>query len=434
MKKFELRTDNENYAARVVTLERFEEIPGADRIHIAKINGSNVIVSKSTGPGTRGVYFPVESQINKEFLFKNNLFENASMNVDQKTKGYFCKKGRVRALKLRGTPSEGVFLPFDSFYYFVNYSDWQEIEDNVPFDTIHDIEICKKYVIQNQTQGTPGKPREKGKLKPSAKLVSGQFKFHYSTPKLGDNAHMINPDDFITISTKAHGSSGISSKVLVNRDLSVWEKIKKFLGFKIQLTEYDYLFSSRTVLKSHFKSSHYYKEDIWLKAHNLIKHTLEDKITLFFEIVGWVAEGAGMIQKGYSYGCKPGTLDVYVYRGTTTEPDGTVREWPMQEVIEFCQKKGIKHVPIIYQGLAKDMFPDLPLEQHWNQEFVERLRKMPPMEKDCPYCDERVPFEGLVVRANSIPTALKLKCFSFLKKESADLDKGEVDIESQEAQ
>ncbi len=429
--KIQLNND-ENYAARFVILNDFEVIPNADCIKVAKVNNYSVIVGADIQPGTRGVYFPVGCQINKEFLFKNNLFSNAATNEDQKTKGYFDKHGRVKPLLLRGVRSEGVFMPLSSFHYFVNISDWDKVEENTAFDTIYDVEICKKYIIIPQAQGTPSAGK-RVKVKKDARVIPGQFAFHYSTPRLAENAHMINPEDIIIASVKLHGSSVISSRVLVNRKLSIWEKVKKLLRFPVVTQEYDYLWASRTVLKSEYESSHYYKQDIWKAAHEKVKHALEDKLTFYGEIVGWTGPGGGMIQKGYDYMCQPGELEVYIYRITTTEPDGTVREWPMMEVVEFCNNKGIKHVPITYHGPAKDWFPELSLENHWNQEFVEKIKNLPPMEQKCPYCKNDVLFEGWVIRNEKNTAALKVKAFAFSVRESKELDAGEVDIESAES-
>lgn len=54
-------------------------------------------------------------------------------------------------------------------------------------------------------------------------------------------------------------------------------------------------------------------------------------------------------------------------------------------------------------------------------------------EKDCFLCVNRVPEEGIVVRKESLNScdSYKLKSFRFLEKESKELDKGVIDIESE---
>lgn len=431
--KLELITEG-NYFARFVTLQDFEAIPKADNIQHAVINNNRVIVAKTYEAGTKGIYFPIECQINKELLSKNNLFENALINDDATKKGFFDKHGRVRAVKLRGAVSEGFFAPLEYVEKWLGIpaAEWDKVKDNMEFDIIDGKEVCKKYVVQTQVQNAP-RVKQKGKVKAKSRILDGQFSFHYSTPRLTDNAHLINPDDIITISCKMHGSSLVSAKLLKKRKLSIWEKIKHFFGANVILSEYDYCWASRTVLKSEYESSHWYKSDIWLKGHQLIQHALEEKQTFYAELVGWTGPGGGMIQKGYSYGCQPGEMDAYVYRITTTEPDGSVYEWSMDEVVDFCARKGIKCVPIVYHGPAKELFADLDITTHWNREFIDRLKAMEPMEKDCPYCTEKVPYEGVCVRVSGKDVALKLKAAAFSERETKQLDKGEVDIESSES-
>ena len=46
----------------------------------------------------------------------------------------------------------------------------------------------------------------------------------------------------------------------------------------------------------------------------------------------------------FSYGCNPGTSDIYVYRITMTNEDGIVIELPWEEVKLWCERLGVKHV------------------------------------------------------------------------------------------
>ena len=47
----------------------------------------------------------------------------------------------------------------------------------------------------------------------------------------------------------------------------------------------------------------------------------------------------------FSYGCKPGENEMYVYRMTATTADGTVVEIPWENIKVWCDKLGVKHVP-----------------------------------------------------------------------------------------
>jgi hypothetical protein len=65
-----------------------------------------------------------------------------------------------------------------------------------------------------------------------------------------------------------------------------------------------------------------------------------------------------------------------------------------------------------------------------NMNILEYVKNMPYMEKDCPFCVNKVPFEGYVVRKMCLDLeAYKVKANAFYERETKLLDKGEVDME-----
>jgi hypothetical protein len=53
--------------------------------------------------------------------------------------------------------------------------------------------------------------------------------------------------------------------ILCNRELSWWDKIKKFFGFKVKEVEYGNVYSSRSVIKNQYinpNANSYYGSDI----------------------------------------------------------------------------------------------------------------------------------------------------------------------------
>lgn len=427
--KLELKNEA-NYAARYVKLTDFVDIPNADSIKHTIIYGNCVIVGKDAEIGIEGIFFPIECQISREFLSKNNQFSDKMLNADQEKVGYFNEKGRVRAVKLRKANSEGFFcsLEYVKNWLGIEISEWAKISLDTSFDTIDSKELCKKYYIRERKIQGPGGPKKK---KQPSRLIPGQYNLHYSTSKLADNIHLIDPNDYIVISDKYHGTSLNCGRVLLKRNLSIWEKIKHFLGFNIQVAEYENIYASRTVIKSLIaESNHYYKEDVWKAAFETIKHALNDGIQLYAEVVGYTPSGSA-IQGKWNYGCKPGEFKTFIYRVTHTDPEGNVTEYPMTEVVKFCKDNNLEHVPIFYEGPAKNLFPDLDVENHWHQEFLKKLRTSFNMEKVCKVCNNGSPAEGLVLRNDTkMLHALKLKSFAFLMKESQLLDQGVEDIES----
>ena len=430
---------NPNYLAQIVRLENLRQHPNADRLQLCAIQGNNIIVSLDAQEGDAYIYFPLECAINKEFLSWSNSFSDKTLNQDQEVAGFFSNKGRVRAVKLRGTPSEGYAIPADKLLEWLKEKTGQAITFNEKwinqeFDTFDDILVCEKYVNQVQQRLEKNQNKnKKGKKPVESKLISGQFHFHIDTPQLKKLVSHISPSDYISITKKYHGTSAVVSSILCYRKLNWFEKILKRFGVKVQETEYDMVYSSRKVIKNGTRQNelqHYYSSDIWGTAAKYLQPTLEPGITLYLEIVGFVDSGQ-YIQPKYDYGCDPGKYDIYVYRITHTDSDGRIFEYSPAQVDEYCKRKGIKAVETFYYGKAGDLF-DVDVENHWHQNFLQKMCETY-LEKDCSLCKNKVPDEGVVLRRD-VPNAIdvyKLKSFKFLLGETALLDNENfVDMES----
>ena len=425
---------NSNYAAIIVSISNVIPLEGMDRVQAAIILGNQVIVGKNINKGDIGIYFPVECQLSAEYLKNNNLYRKTELNLDPTTKGgYFEENGRVRCVKFAGKhKSEGIFMPLDS----LQYTGELHFEVNDTFDELNGFEICKKYVIkQNRTPGlSRNNKKGAGKLAKESKLIDNQFRFHDDTSMLFRNLHKINPDDLISITYKLHGTSGISSYVLCKKKLKLHEKILKWLGVKIIDTEYDYIYSSRKVIKNpslNPNSQHYYSEDIWGIAHKELEPFLQKGMTLYYEIVGYLPNG-GSIQKNYDYCCSIGNHSIYIYRITETNVDGKVVEYSAKQVQDWCKKNGLNAVPELYYGYAKELIFDIDgfnSLENWQSSFLDKI-KHNYNEKDCYICKNKVPEEGIVIRIEGLDfEAYKQKSTAFYERETAQLDKGESNIE-----
>ena len=443
--KLYTKNHGSNYLAQVVKLGKVWPHPNADKLSITSVNNQNVIVGRDTKEGDAYVYFPIETAINKDLLAFTNSFSDATLNADKTVKGFFNDKGRVKAVKLRGTPSEGYLMPLGKLLEWLKlnpeefYSgDWW----NTEFDSIaigdKDILLCEKYVPPMQYAKGPANQPKKDKTKRFDRMVPGQFQFHVDTAQLKKNLHVIDPEDIITISEKLHGTSFVCSNILVKRKLTWKEKIAKFFGAKVQETDYDIIYSSRQVLKNAYlyeedkKPNHWYKQDIWGLAKERISYAVEKGITIYAEIVGQMPNGS-WIQKPYDYGCKPNEFEVYVYRITSTNSDGKVTEFTTLQIQRYCAKYGLKQVPIHYYGKASGYYP-VSLKDAWHNEFLAALTHHY-LEKPCWMCKNKVPGEGIILTKEAETfTAFKLKSWAFFEQESKALDSGEADIETQESQ
>ncbi len=430
-----LEVKNINYAAIVVKVSNTIPLEGFDKIHAAIILGNQVIVDKSITKDTIGLYFPVECQLSKEYLSSNNLYRKSELNKDNTKKGYFEENGRVRCVKFKDNKSEGLFMPLESLTF---------LNCNLPlavghsFDKINGVEICRKYIIKIRQSNSTGKSNKGvGKLVRESKLIDGQFRFHDDTTMLYRNLHKIDPDTIISITYKMHGTSGISSKVLCKKPLKWYEKILKILGVNIVDTTYDYIYASRKVIKNNElnpNANHYNNEDIWGLAHNEVKEYLQDGMTFYYEIVGFLPYSGGYIQKDYDYGCEPNKFKVYIYRITYTNSSGKVFEFNSQQVQSYCYQYGLNAVPELFYGRASELFSDNRLTlDNWRERFLQVIKDNY-NEKTCYICHSAdVPEEGVVIRIEDSLDfkAYKQKSFRFLQNESGLLDKGESNIEDE---
>ena len=144
-----------------------------------------------------------------------------------------------------------------------------------------------------------------------------------------------------------------------------------------------------------------------------------------------------------------------IYRIKHVTEEGKVFEFNIQDVYDYTVKtlipaieardkengtnyaERIKPITILYNGLMKDLYPDLDIANHWQENVLARMKKDKNfgMEENEPMCKNILPREVIVLRINDDPLAeaFKLKCLKFLGKEAEDMDKGITsDLEMQE--
>ena len=456
MKLIQSKNANVNYLAKIVKIDNFHKHsdPEVTKLKCCCIDGFNIITGIDSEPGLY-VYFPTACCINPKFLSYANLYRHGELNVDQTKTGMFDDNGRVKAIRLRGELSEGFIIPIVVLENWVMSTVNVElnVEEGTEFDSIeHDGKtfwVNKKYIPKNtRTPGEPGSGNSgKGKQpKGLDKIIENQFRFHYDTVLIKKCPHVLHPSDLISITSKVHGTSGISAYVLCKQELNWKQKIARWLTGE-EFDKYDYLYSSRSVIKNQYYNKSvqggFYGVDVWKYADDIVRPCLSKGMTAYYEIIGFLPNG-GYIQKNYDYGCLPPVGDeaytygkhfkVQIYRVTITDVSGKVHEFSAREVQLWAQMVGLVPVEQYYYGYAKDLYPDLDPSEHWNENFLSKLAndKNFYMECNSPTCDNKVPHEGIVIKIENMKSeAFKLKCFKFLDGEGKALDKGEVDIESE---
>ena len=135
------------HCAYVVQIAELRKHSNADRLQIATIFSQSVIVDMKTKVGDLGIYFPTDLQLSEEYCNKNNLvrrFDENGNNIG----GYLDPdKRNIRAMKLRGEKSEGLFMPLES----LAYTGETKFSVGDKIDVLNGHEICKKYIPRGNT-------------------------------------------------------------------------------------------------------------------------------------------------------------------------------------------------------------------------------------------------------------------------------------------
>lgn len=427
-----IKKGSENYCCTVVQIDNLHPIEGADFIQRTVIYGNNVIIGKDIKEGDIMLYFNSGTKINPEFCKYNNLYSNQEYNLDPTAKkGYLSyKQSRVKAIKLKEVISDGFLLPLTFIWGIVNVN-LVEFKVGDTFTDIEGVNICEKYIVAPARNGNPGgKAPSIGKVKLKDKLVKDQFRFHIDTAHFARNLHKFESTDDIVITRKYHGTSGISSYVLIQRNLSFIERLLVWFRINILKTEYGYIYSSgkpksglpkgifscNTSTWSNTNKS-FYTEDYWLKAFNKLKSSLEKGITLYYEVVGDGIQG-----KDYTYGFDH---EIFIYRITQTNNDGVVYEFSWQQVKDYCNKYNINYV----LDYNKCTYSDLKKEADFNNQDIIQYLTVLYLNKS--YEDCKVD-EGVCIRNERTNEIFKLKSPNFILAENDRAEKDVVDIESLE--
>lgn len=433
---FTIKNTGSNYLARIVKLGPPRKHSNADKLLTHTILFNNIITDLSYKEGDLVVYFPLECQINKDFISYINGFQKKELNQNKEVRGFFDNNSRVRAVKLRQEPSAGFIIKLTVLLEWLAYlknSNLDKIKsydslENIDFDSFNEVLICQKYIVPVKNSGHN---LAKQKVARESRIVEGQFHFHVDTKHLKKELNILKPDDLITIGYKLHGTSAVFSNILVKKKLSLAARILKKLGLEIIDTKHDYVYSSRKVIKSeHVDKIHnsFYETDLWALINERIKDKIQPGYSIYGEICGFLPSGKS-IQSKYDYGCRENTCEFYVYRITFTDSLNHVIELTTPQIQRYCEKYQLNTVPIFYYGRAKNKYPEIDIENHWHENFLNGLIKEY-TEKKCYLCKNDVWAEGIVLSIEGEQfNAFKLKSFNFAMAESIELDKGIPNIE-----
>lgn len=428
------------YCAYITTIKEIRKHSNADRLQCATIFGSNVIVDMSYKEGMKVIYFPVDGQLSAEFAMDNNLIRKKDEDGNN-IGGYLDpEKRNITALKLRGEKSDGLVLPIR---VLEKYTDISKLNDGDQITVLDGHEICRKYIPKQNTRIRHGGYNKADNRKEKKEKVSyPYFAEHTDTAQLAYNQKAFKPGDTIYLTQKLHGTSFRVSNAIevIKKKRPYW--IKRLFGADDKVvTQYNIVSGTRRTTLRSYDGGFYGSNEFRKKYNDMFIGKLPKGMTVYGEIVGWVNETTPIMprcknskvkdkefsrQYGdetiFTYGCEPGENDCYIYRITMCNEDGVVVELPTEETMLWCERLGVKYVPLLDKFLFTT-WEDL------------NKRCEPYLDVPEPLSNGRHVTEGVVVRIDnrSTFTAYKTKSFAFKVLEGIIKDTAEApDMEEAE--
>lgn len=354
-----------SYYGYVVKVEHLRPHSNADRLQVATFFGNDTIVSLDTQLGAMGIYFPVDGQLSERYCAVNDLVRRKDEN-GKACGGYLDPdKRNIKAIKLRGEKSDGLFMPITSLADFCTIS---ELKVGDRIDVLNGEEICRKYIPRTNASVHSHGAKAPRKAKVN---IAPTFYEHVDTEQLAYNLDKFKVGDTIQLTLKMHGTSGRTGYLpLLQTKRSIWDKI--FHPHK-EIYEYGYVTGTRRVVLAGDRKGGYYESDDFRHA---MAAKFEGKLrkgeVVYYEIVGFQGPNGAPImsevqnskvkdpefskQYGkttvFSYGCvaegaytdEQPCCEVYVYRMTMVNADGDVVEYSPAQIKERCEQMGVHTV------------------------------------------------------------------------------------------
>ena len=342
------------YEAYITSLKNVRKHSNADRLQVGECFGNQVIVDLSYKEGDVGIYFPTDGKLGQEYAEANDLLRRKDENGND-VGGYLDpEKRNIKAIKLRGEKSDGLFMPLSSLTPFCNI-DELNVGDRIT--TINGNLICEKYIPRTNRRKSGEGNRQ---IKKKKEVEYPLFKEHVDTEQLDYNLNEFKKGDLCYITLKMHGTSQRTANLPKQNNKNWITKLQD----KYLKTKYDVVTGTRRVVLESFSNGFYGNDGFRKMYHDDFKNKLQKGETVYYEVVGYVNETTPIMPDGdnkkvqdkefakkygnktrFSYGCDEGFNNIYVYRMTMTNEEGYVVEYPWELVKQRCEEMGVNHVP-----------------------------------------------------------------------------------------
>jgi RNA ligase (TIGR02306 family) len=336
--------ENPNSVAFIGRIIEISNIPNADKIVLAKINGWNSIVSKDQHKvGDLVLCITQDAVIPEELAIK--------WGVDR----YLRSGNRVRTIKLKGVYSECILIDMNSLPRLYNNLVAIPKEGD---DFMSKLNIFKYEPPVKQIQLASGR-----KIKYHE---NPNFHIYWKFPNIKNVSGMFTTEDEVVVTRKIHGTNARYG-IVKKKKLSIWDRIKSFFS-RDPWINYEWIVGSHNVEKGS-ESQGFYDTNVWYDIAN--KMNLGDRLWMLIknyyhpELIG-----EGFILYGEIYG--PGIQKHYSYN----EEEIKFKAFDIKFNNEYVEdsefrsicKDGldIETVDYLYEGKYSD-----ELLTKWNNDLIE---------------------------------------------------------------
>lgn len=270
----------------IVTLDKIEAHPNADRLEIGWVSGWQVVIPKGVfDVTTLCVYFPIDSILPEALEAK--LF-----SPDSKIK---LSKRRIKTIKIRGAISQGLLVRVDEVFT----DDYGLFVGKDVADTLG----VTKYEPPEPTGGKfYGKQTSKRQSNPN-------FHKYTSIENFKWYPNLYQPGEIVYVTEKIHGTNFRAGWVPYFAN-TWWKRLKQLLHLA---PKYEFVYGSHNVqFQDTPRKKGFYGPTLGknVYAEAVEKYNLRNKLK-FGEVIYAEIYGDG-IQKGYLYSCKPGERKMVV--------------------------------------------------------------------------------------------------------------------------
>ena len=315
--------ENLNSVCYVGRIGEIRPIEGADNIELAIVNGWHAITKKGQ--------HNVDEQV---IIATTDAVIPLSISDELGVTGYLRKGQRVRTVKLRGVYSECLIMPLDLLVFINNINDGD--------DMMEMLGVIKYEPPVKMVEMSVGGRKFKYHQNPN-------FHVYYKFPNLKNVPELFTEEDRVSITRKLHGTNARYG-IVRKKNLSLWDRVRKFFGNK--WVEFEYVYGSHNVEKGS-DSQGFYSTDVWrtIADEYKIKEKLWEYVKEYFIpqhfgsgiVIYGEIYGHG-IQKNYDYGLK----DIK-FAGFDIEIDGKYQTFSNEQGI--FDTLDLPKVELLYFGL-----------------------------------------------------------------------------------